>query len=181
MDMDMHYGHGHAAWAWTHSTALIMQHVSGQWTCMDAGMPECRNADKKFSPALLVFRQFMMLFRHRHSGIMVSPVPLVTDQSVSAQLCPPPSHKLSPRLMPCFLGSRHFTDLRSGTLALPENMNTVTRASPTAHTYSCFDHANLCDSLYNYKHQNSNQPKVVYTLLEKASWNYSSLSTTDFF
>ncbi len=39
MDMDMHYGHGHAAWAWTHSTALIMQHVSGQRTCMDAGMP----------------------------------------------------------------------------------------------------------------------------------------------
>ncbi len=39
MDMDMHYGHGHAAWAWTHSIALIMQHVSGQWTCMDAGMP----------------------------------------------------------------------------------------------------------------------------------------------
>jgi hypothetical protein len=38
MDMDMHYGHGHAAWAWTLSTALIMQHVSGQWTCMDAGM-----------------------------------------------------------------------------------------------------------------------------------------------
>jgi hypothetical protein len=28
-------------------------------------------------------------FRHRHSGIMVSPVPLVTDQSVSAQLCRP--------------------------------------------------------------------------------------------
>jgi hypothetical protein len=49
----MHYGHGHAAWAWTHSTALIMQHVSGQWTCMDAvGM---RNTDKKFSPASLVF------------------------------------------------------------------------------------------------------------------------------
>ncbi len=30
------------AWAWAHSTALIMQHVSGQWICMDAGMPECR-------------------------------------------------------------------------------------------------------------------------------------------
>ncbi len=47
---------GHAAWAWTHSTALIMQHVSGQWTCMDARMPECQNAEKKVSPASLVFR-----------------------------------------------------------------------------------------------------------------------------
>jgi hypothetical protein len=42
MDMDMQYGHGHAAWAWTHRTALVMQHISGQWTCMDAGMLECR-------------------------------------------------------------------------------------------------------------------------------------------
>jgi hypothetical protein len=39
MDMDMQYGHGHAAWTCTRSTALVMQHVSGQWTCMDAGMP----------------------------------------------------------------------------------------------------------------------------------------------
>jgi hypothetical protein len=53
MDMDMHYGHGHAAWAWTHSTALIMQHGSGQWT-MD--MHGCQNADKKVSLASLVFR-----------------------------------------------------------------------------------------------------------------------------
>jgi hypothetical protein len=53
MDMDMHYGHGHAAWAWTHSTALIMQHVSGNG---HAWMPECWNADKKFSPASLFFR-----------------------------------------------------------------------------------------------------------------------------
>jgi hypothetical protein len=29
MDTDMQYGHGHAAWTWTHSTALVMQSVSG--------------------------------------------------------------------------------------------------------------------------------------------------------
>ncbi len=82
MDMDMQYGHGHAAWTCTRSTALVMQHVSGQWTCMDAG---CRNADKEFSPASLVSVSLQRLVRHRHSGIVVSPVPLVTEQSVSAQ------------------------------------------------------------------------------------------------
>jgi hypothetical protein len=57
LDIDMRHGHrtqsghGHAAWTWTCSTDLIMQHGSGQWTCMDAGMP----------------------------NIMVSLVPLVTD------------------------------------------------------------------------------------------------------
>jgi hypothetical protein len=39
MDMQHGHGHGHAAWTCTRSTVLVMQHVSGQWTCMDAGMP----------------------------------------------------------------------------------------------------------------------------------------------
>jgi hypothetical protein len=81
MDMDMHYGHGHAAWAWTHSTALIMQHVSGQRICMDAGVPiKSSVRHRKFSVTL------RRLVWHRHSGFMVSPVLLVTDQSISAQL-----------------------------------------------------------------------------------------------
>ncbi len=50
--MDMQYEHGHAAWTWTHSMALVMQHGSGNG---HAWMPECRNADKQLSPALLVF------------------------------------------------------------------------------------------------------------------------------
>ncbi len=83
IDMDMHYGHGNAARPWTHSTALIMQHVSGQWTFMDAGMPiKSSVRHRKFSVSL------RRLVGHRHSGIMVSLVPLVTDQSFSAQLCP---------------------------------------------------------------------------------------------
>ncbi len=36
MDMDMQYGHGHAAWTCTRNMALVMQRVSGQWTCKDA-------------------------------------------------------------------------------------------------------------------------------------------------
>jgi hypothetical protein len=55
MDMDMQHGHGHTAWTWTRSTDLVMRHGPGQWTCTDAWMPECRNADKKLSPASLVF------------------------------------------------------------------------------------------------------------------------------
>ncbi len=67
MDMQHGHGHGHAAWTRSCSTALVMQHVSGQWTCMDAGMPEC---DKEFSPASLFFPLFTTLslalaFRHR--------------------------------------------------------------------------------------------------------------------
>jgi hypothetical protein len=42
--MYMQYGHGHAAWTWTHSTALVMQHGSGN---EHAWMQECWNADKK--------------------------------------------------------------------------------------------------------------------------------------
>jgi hypothetical protein len=45
--MDMGMQHGFAAWTWT-----VDMHG-----CMDAGMPECRNADKMLSPAqvLLVY------------------------------------------------------------------------------------------------------------------------------
>jgi hypothetical protein len=60
MDIDMQYGLGHA-----HNTALVMQHGSGQLTCMDAGMPIKSSV--------------------RHYGIKVSPIPLVTDESISAQ------------------------------------------------------------------------------------------------
>jgi hypothetical protein len=65
--MDMRYGHGHAVWTWTRNTDLVMQHglVNAAWTC-NAGlvnaawiwtvdMHGCRNADKKLSPASLVF------------------------------------------------------------------------------------------------------------------------------
>jgi hypothetical protein len=48
MDMDLKQ----AAQILSCSMDLFMQHGSGQWTCMDAGMPD---ADKKLSPALLVF------------------------------------------------------------------------------------------------------------------------------
>ncbi len=51
MDMDMDMQHGFAAWTWT-----VDMHGY-----MDAGMP------------------IKSSVRHRHSGIMVSPVPLVTD------------------------------------------------------------------------------------------------------
>jgi hypothetical protein len=55
LDMDMQHGHGHAAWTWKRSMDLVMRHGPGQWTCMDAWMPEGRNADKNLSPASLVF------------------------------------------------------------------------------------------------------------------------------
>ncbi len=71
MDMDMQYGFGYAAWTWT-------VHMHG---CTDARMPMKSSVrHRKFSISLYCF------VRHHHSGIMVSPVPLVTDQSVSAQL-----------------------------------------------------------------------------------------------
>jgi hypothetical protein len=81
MDMDMQYGHGHAAWTCTRTTPLVMQHVSGQWTCMDAGMPIKSSVQHHYFSVNLP-----RSVRHWHSGIVVSPVPLVTDQSVSAQL-----------------------------------------------------------------------------------------------
>jgi hypothetical protein len=52
IDIDMEHGHGHAVWTWTCSTALVMQHGSGN---EHAWIPECRNADKQLSPASLVF------------------------------------------------------------------------------------------------------------------------------
>jgi hypothetical protein len=47
-------------------------------------MPECRNTGKKVSPASFVLLLVRCVspasaFRHRHSGIGLSPVPLVTD------------------------------------------------------------------------------------------------------
>ncbi len=45
----MQYEHGHAAWTWTHSTDF----VTWTWT---VDMHGCQNADKKLSPASLVFR-----------------------------------------------------------------------------------------------------------------------------
>ncbi len=83
MDMDLQYGHGHAAWTWTRNTASVMQHGSGQWTCMDAGMPIKSSVQPCYFSVSL-----QCLVWHRHSGgIMVSLVLLVTDESVSAQLC----------------------------------------------------------------------------------------------
>ncbi len=68
--MDMQYGHGHAVWTWTRNTDLVMQHglVNTAWI-WTMGMHGCRNADKKLSPASLVFRWFTTLspasaFRH---------------------------------------------------------------------------------------------------------------------
>jgi hypothetical protein len=57
MGMDMEHGHGHAAWTWTRSTdfAAWIPTVDLH-ECMDAWMPECLNADKRLSPASLVFR-----------------------------------------------------------------------------------------------------------------------------
>ncbi len=96
MDMDMQYGHavwtwtcsmdmdghGHAARTWTRSTDLVMQHGSGQWTCMDARMPIKSSVwHRQFSLSL------QRLVRHWYSGIMVSLVLLASDQYVSAQLC----------------------------------------------------------------------------------------------
>jgi hypothetical protein len=66
MDMDMQHGHGHTTRLWSCSMDLAMD------------MHGFRNADKQLSLASLVFRS-LQLVRHRHSGIMVSPVPLVTD------------------------------------------------------------------------------------------------------
>jgi hypothetical protein len=66
--MDMKHGHGHAPWTWTCTMDMDMHHGHGDGQA--PWMPECRNADKKFSPASLVFRYFVTLspasvFRHR--------------------------------------------------------------------------------------------------------------------
>jgi hypothetical protein len=62
MDMDTQHGFGHAAWTWT-------MDMHG---CMDAGKPECRS---KTQSGIVSFP----LVYKTESGIMVSPVPLVTD------------------------------------------------------------------------------------------------------
>jgi hypothetical protein len=97
MDMDMHHGQGHAPWTRTCTVDKDMHrgqgHAPWTWTCtmdMDIEMDihhGCQNADKKFSLASLVFISLQHLVRHWHSGIVVSPVTLITDYSVSAQLC----------------------------------------------------------------------------------------------
>ncbi len=105
IDMNMQHGHGiqyghwHVVWTWTHtcSTDLVMQHGSGQWTCMDAGMLIKSSVwQHQFSVSLY------RLVRHRHSGIMVNLVPLVTDQSVNAQRC----------ILACFLQNQEYYPLR---------------------------------------------------------------------
>jgi hypothetical protein len=77
--MDMQNRHGHAAWTWTRSTDLVMQHglVHAAWIwTMD--IHGCLNADKKLSPASLVFRQLSNLspasvFRHRGQSGTATP------------------------------------------------------------------------------------------------------------
>jgi hypothetical protein len=53
----MQRGHGHTTRIWSCSMDLLMQHGLGNaawiWT---VDMHGCRNADKKLSPASLVFR-----------------------------------------------------------------------------------------------------------------------------
>jgi hypothetical protein len=76
MDMDMQHGHGHAAWTLTRTTDLVMQHgpTVGMHGCMDAGI---------LIKSSVRHRQFSVILQrsvwHLHSGIMVSPVQLVTD------------------------------------------------------------------------------------------------------
>ncbi len=86
----MQHEHGHALWTWTCSMGMDTQHSFDNAACIrtmdmhgcrNAGMPiKCPVQHRWFSVSL------PLLVRHRHSGIMVSPEPLVTDQSVSAQL-----------------------------------------------------------------------------------------------
>jgi hypothetical protein len=59
MDIDMQHGHGHAALIWPCSTWIWKKDMHGCW-----------NADKKLSPALLVFC-LQCLVRHRHSSILI--------------------------------------------------------------------------------------------------------------
>jgi hypothetical protein len=71
MDMDIQHGHGHAA--------RLRGHEAWTWTvdmhgCIDAGMLiKSSIRHRKFSVSL------QRLDRHRHSGIMISLVPLVMD------------------------------------------------------------------------------------------------------
>ncbi len=87
IDMDMQHGHGHALWTWTCSMGMDTQHSFDNVACIwTMDMHGCRNANKKFSPASLVFCLFSMLspasaFRHRGQsgtashGLVVSACP----------------------------------------------------------------------------------------------------------
>jgi hypothetical protein len=59
---------------------LVMQHGPQQACTMVKDMHHGRrNADKTFSPALLLFSYFTMFNAAWHSGIVISPEPLVRD------------------------------------------------------------------------------------------------------
>jgi hypothetical protein len=60
--MDMQHGHGHALWTGTCSMGMDTQHSFDNAACIwTMDMHGCRSADKKFSPASLVFCYFTML------------------------------------------------------------------------------------------------------------------------
>ncbi len=69
----MHHRHGDGQAPWMPecwNAGMLECWNAGMSECWHAGMLECQNADKKFSPASLVFRQFITLspasaFRHR--------------------------------------------------------------------------------------------------------------------
>jgi hypothetical protein len=60
------HGHGQAVWTWTCDMEMDKHHG-------------CRNANKMFSPPSSVSASLQYLVQHWHSGIVVSPVTLVTD------------------------------------------------------------------------------------------------------
>jgi hypothetical protein len=83
--MDMQHGHVLVAWTRTRSTDLLMRHGPGQG---HAWMHGCRNAGLPIKSSVrhsLFSVRLQRLVRHRHSGIMVSPVLLISDYFVSAQ------------------------------------------------------------------------------------------------
>ncbi len=71
MDRNMDVQHGHEAWTCTCAMDMEMDKHHG---CRNAGIPiQCLVCHRKSSVSL------QNLVWHRHSGIVVSPVPLVTD------------------------------------------------------------------------------------------------------
>ncbi len=76
--MDMKHGHGHASWTWRWTSTMDMEINKHHG---------CRNADKSLVWHRLSSVSLQHLVRHRHSSIVVNPVPLITDYSISAQLC----------------------------------------------------------------------------------------------
>ncbi len=99
MDLDTQHGLGHAAGcghaAWTWTCSINMDLHQGQqhgphWSCtMDMDMPHrYRNSEKTLVQHCWFSVSYKPLsVRHPHVGIVVSPSPLVTDESVSAH-CP---------------------------------------------------------------------------------------------